>query len=45
MTVVNAADIHSAVASLKERNSESYEAVPRFTLSKTGKNVIVLMID
>ena len=45
MTAVNMAGIHSAVASLKERNLENYEAVPRFTLSKTGKNVIVLMID
>lgn len=45
MAVVNVAGIHSAVVSLKERNPENYEAVPRFTLSKTGKNVIVLMID
>lgn len=45
MSAVNAADIHAAIGSVKERNPEVYMAVPQFTLSKMGKNVIVLMMD
>ena len=45
MTAVNVADINGAVNNVKERNLEDYMTVPRLTLSKTGKNVIVLMLD
>ncbi len=45
MVSVNVAGIHDAVSSLKSRDLDNYRAIPRFTLSKTGKNVIVLMLD
>jgi YidC/Oxa1 family membrane protein insertase len=45
MVAVNIADIHGAVSNLKDRNVEKEEELPRITLSKTGKNVIVLMLD
>lgn len=45
MTVVNMAGIGTVVNEVKERNFEHYTAIPEFTLSKTGKNVIVLMLD
>ena len=45
MTAVNVAGINTAVNNLKERNLEDYATIPRLTLSRTGKNVIVLMLD
>lgn len=45
MTAVNVASINQSVNSIKERDLETYEAVPRLTLSRTGKNVIVVMLD
>lgn len=45
MTFVNVMDINTSVDSVKEKDPEIYMAVPEFTLSRTGKNVIVLMLD
>lgn len=45
MTFVNVMDINTSVDSVKEKDPETYMAVPEFTLSRTGKNVIVLMLD
>lgn len=45
MTFVNVRNINISVNGIKERNLEIYEEIPTFTLSKTGKNVIVLMLD
>lgn len=45
MTAVNAAGIYESVNAAKERDTEENEELPVFTLSKTGKNVIVLMMD
>ena len=45
MGTVNVAGIKEAVDSVKERAVEKSEEPPRLTLSKTGKNVIVLMLD
>lgn len=45
MTAVNVWSINTSVIGIKERNLENYETIPRFMLSKTGKNVIVLMLD
>ena len=45
MTFVNIRNINISVNGIKERNLEIYEEIPTFTLSKTGKNVIVLMLD
>ena len=45
MSAVNVAGIHGAVSSLKDRTGEEEEELPKITLSKTGKNVIVLMLD
>ena len=45
MSAANAVTIHSAIDGLKERDLELYKAVPEFTLSRTGKNVIVFMLD
>ena len=43
MTIINMVNIGSVVNNVKE--SEATERTPRFVLSSTGKNVIVLMID
>ncbi len=45
MTAINVININTSVNSIKGRNLENYVTIPRFTLSKTGKNVIVLMLD
>lgn len=45
MTAINAAGIYDAVSIVKENIVEKEEELPKFTLSKTGKNVIVLMLD
>ena len=45
MAAVNVTSINTAINSMKERDLEAYMAIPRLTLSKTGKNVIVLMLD
>lgn len=45
MTIVNVVGINGPVNQLKSKDIDSYTAIPRFTLSKTGKNVIVLMLD
>ncbi|MBD5551881.1 MAG: hypothetical protein HDQ96_12025 [Lachnospiraceae bacterium] len=45
MTAVNVTGISGAVNRVKERNEEENEELPRLTLSKSGKNVIVLMLD
>lgn len=45
MTFVNLTDINRSVNSVKEKEPETYMAVPEFTLSRTEKNVIVLMLD
>lgn len=45
MSIVNVAGINTAVNNVKERNLEDYMTIPRLTLSKTGRNVIVLMLD
>ena len=45
MTAGNVVAIDRAVSELETKDIENYEEIPRFTLSKTGKNVIVLMLD
>lgn len=45
MAAVNVAVINTSVNSVKEKDPEVYMATSRFTLSRTGKNVIVLMLD
>ena len=45
MTVINVAGINASVNGVKEDGLEKYMDIPRFTLSKTGKNVIVLILD
>lgn len=45
MTVVNVATINESIEGIKEKDPEIYMAIPRLTLSRTGKNVIVLMLD
>ena len=45
MVAVNVININTSVNSIKKRNLEIYKEIPTFTLSKTGKNVIVLMLD
>ncbi len=45
MTIVNAADINTSISGVKEKDPEIYMATPELTLSRTGKNVIVLMLD
>lgn len=45
MTAVNVAGINDSVNNLKNRDLDNYKEIPRFTLSKKGKNVIVLMLD
>ncbi len=44
MAVPNITHIHSSVAAVKEQLPDN-EKMPEFTLSKTGKNVVVLMLD
>lgn len=44
MTIPNITYINSSIAALKEQKTNN-EEMPRFTLSKTGKNVVVLMLD
>ena len=45
MTAVNVVSINDAVDGIKESDAGKEEESPRFTLSKNGKNVIVLMLD
>lgn len=45
MSVTNIVYINSSVSELKKQADEIQEDEPRFTLSKNGKNVIVLMSD
>ena len=45
MTLVNVSEIHTVINGVKERDLEHYAAVPEFTFSRRGKNVIVLMLD
>ncbi len=45
MTIVNVVNINTSINSVREKDPETYMAMPRFTLSRTGKNVIVLMLD
>ncbi len=45
MSAVNVVNIHIAIGGLKERDLETYKAIPEFTLSRSGKNVIVFMLD
>lgn len=45
MSVLNMSTINTAVANVEERIEEENANQPEFTLSKTGKNVIVLMLD
>lgn len=45
MTAVNITGINTAMNKVKERDLQRYTAIPELTLSKTGKNVIVLMLD
>lgn len=45
MTGINIIDISASVNSIKEKNPDIYMAMPKFTLSRTGRNVIVLMLD
>ena len=45
ITAVNAAGINDAINNIKERTVEENEESPRLILSKTGNNVIVLMLD
>ncbi len=45
MTILNITNINTSVNRVKERDLEKYMTTPQFTLSKSGKNVIVLMLD
>ena len=45
MAIVNVVEIHNSVSDLKARNLEENTETPEFTLSRSGKNVIVLMLD
>ena len=45
MSGYNLIKINSSIESLRKQAQEMSENVPQFTLSKTGKNVIVLMLD
>ncbi|MCI9297122.1 MAG: membrane protein insertase YidC [Lachnospiraceae bacterium] len=45
MSTVNVVTINRAINSVKERNLEAYITTPRFTMSRTGRNVIVIMLD
>ena len=45
MSVVNMNKISTAVSPLKEQAAEIAEDTPNFTLSKTGTNVVVFMLD
>ena len=45
MAAVNIAEIFSSVRGMKSLNLEENAEMPEFTLSRTGKNVIVLMLD
>ena len=45
MSGVNAAQIRKSVAEVDLGSFTTSDAVPHFTLSKTGKNVVVIMLD
>lgn len=45
MAVVNVLNINSAMNDIKNLDQSENEELPELTLSKTGKNVIVLMLD
>lgn len=45
MATVNVVEIHSSVNDMKYLNPEENTELPEFALSRTGKNVIVLMLD
>lgn len=45
MTISNVVKINRSVADMADAVSQAQDDTPSFTLSKTGKNVIVLMMD
>lgn len=45
MALINVSGINTEIDEVKERKLENYETVPELTLSKSGKNVIVFMLD
>lgn len=45
MSAVNMVEIRKTVAATEEQIANSDEGLPRFTLSKEGKNVVVIMLD
>ncbi|MCH3962012.1 MAG: YidC/Oxa1 family membrane protein insertase [Solobacterium sp.] len=45
MSIVNMSKIQTAVSPLKEQSEAIAEQTPNFTLSKTGENVVVFMLD
>lgn len=45
MTAVNIVRINASMDKFAKIDIDNYMEIPRFTLSKTGKNVIVLMLD
>lgn len=45
MSAVNMKTIQTGISGLTNRDLNRYEAIPEFTFSKTGSNVVVLMLD
>ncbi|MEY8521703.1 hypothetical protein AALA90_01570 [Lachnospiraceae bacterium 38-10] len=45
MSAVNMKTIQTGISGLTNRDLNQYEAIPEFTFSKTGSNVVVLMLD
>ena len=44
MLPINIGNIHSQITNIRQ-STEASDSVPEYTMSKTGKNVIVLMLD
>ena len=45
MSAVNTVGINREINRVKERDLEQYTAIPQLKFSKTGKNVVVIMLD
>lgn len=45
MSIVNMVEIRKTVVATEEQIANTNEGLPRFTLSKDGKNVVVIMLD
>jgi len=45
MSALNMVSIHSDTADIRRLSTSAEETTPRFPLSKTGKNVVVIMLD